>query len=269
MPTRTMPEKFIEGRVVGRTDYSESLFTLRFEAAIAPFIAGQFLRVGTEVERDGMRVPELRPYSLVNPPDDPVLEIVLTVVPSSAGGVVSPALHRLRLGDPILVGPRANGFFILEEVPPAPVLWALATGTGLGPFLSILATDRAWQQFATIVLVHAVRHAAELTYRERIAQLTERQGERFRYVPIVSRESHPGALRGRIPALIASGELEARAGVELKPTNSHVMLCGNPGMLRDTTAVLESRGLTRHRPRKPGQITSEAYWSDEASGSAA
>ncbi len=255
-----MAEKFIEGRVVGRTDYTESLFALHFSAAIAPFEAGQFLRVGTEVMKDGASVPELRPYSLVNAPDDDVLEIVLTVVPERAGGVVSPALHRLRVGDGLLVGPRANGFFTLGEVPSAPVLWALATGTGLGPFLSILATDRAWQQFDTIVLVHAVRHAAELTYRDRIARLAEQHGERFRPLSVVSREPHPGALRGRIPALIASGELESSAGVALTATTGHVMLCGNPDMLRDTTAVLEARGLTRHRPRKPGQITTEAYW---------
>lgn len=255
-----MAEKFIEGRVVGRTDYTESLFALRFSAAIAPFEAGQFLRVGTHVVRDGAAVPELRPYSLVNAPDDDALEIVLTVVPEAAGGVVSPALHRMRAGDTVLVGPRANGFFTLAEVPSAPTLWALASGTGLGPFLSILATDRAWQQFDHVVLVHAVRHAAELTYRERIAALGQRYGERFRYLPVVSREPHSEALPGRIPALLTSGELEARAGLPLTPATSHVMICGNPDMLRDATAVLEARGLTKHRPRKPGQITTEAYW---------
>ncbi|MCS6997176.1 MAG: ferredoxin--NADP reductase [Casimicrobiaceae bacterium] len=250
----------MEGRVVARSDFTETLFALRFDAQIEAFSAGQFVRVGVWIERKGERIAELRPYSLVNAPEERPLEVVLTLVPESAGGVVSPALHRLRPGDALLVGRRPNGFFTLSEVPSAPTLWALSTGTGLGPFLSILATERAWQQFETIVLVHAVRYGRELIYRDRIEGFAARHGTRFRYVPIVSREDHPGALRGRIPALITSGELEARAGLTIERERCHVMLCGNPGMLADTTAVLEARGLTKHRLRKPGQITTEAYW---------
>lgn len=257
-----MAEKFIEGVVVDRTDYSPALFSLRFLAPIEPFISGQFLRVGTFVRRSDRAdlLPELRPYSLVNPTDDPVLEIVLTAVPFERGGLVSPALHALRPGDRILTGPRANGFFTLNEIPSAQVLWALATGTGLGPFLSILASEQAWHQFGTIVLVHAARHANELTYRDRIASLQQRRGRRLRYLRVLSRDTSPGALPGRIPALIASGELERHADLALTAETSHVMLCGNPGMLRDTTAVLEARGLRKHRLRKPGHITTEAYW---------
>jgi ferredoxin--NADP+ reductase len=38
------------------------------------------------------------------------------------------------------------------------------------------------------------------------------------------------------------------------------MLCGNPDMVRDTTAALEERGFKRNRRKQPGQITIEAYW---------
>ena len=41
-----MSEKFIEGRIVGRVDYTDSLFSLRFEAPMDPFIAGQYCRAG-------------------------------------------------------------------------------------------------------------------------------------------------------------------------------------------------------------------------------
>jgi ferredoxin--NADP+ reductase len=40
------------------------------------------------------------------------------------------------------------------------------------------------------------------------------------------------------------------------------MICGNPGMVRDTTAVLEARGLKKNKRRDPGQITTEQYWKD-------
>jgi ferredoxin--NADP+ reductase len=38
------------------------------------------------------------------------------------------------------------------------------------------------------------------------------------------------------------------------------MLCGNPQMLRDTTAALVERGLRKHRRRAPGHITVESFW---------
>ncbi len=257
----TVAEKFLEGRVLARIEHNSQLLSLRFAAAIEPFESGQFLRVGTWIHRaDGSASAELRPYSLVNAPHEDTLEIVFNVIPAEAGGLVSPALARLQVGDTILVGPRANGFFTPSEVPKAEVLWALATGTGIGPFLSMLACEPIWQKFERIVLVQAVRHAADLIYRERIAQFAQCRGARFQHIRVVSREEAPGALRGRIPALIASGALEAATSLNLSVDNSHVMLCGNPDMLHDTTAVLEARGLTRHRPRKPGQFSTEAYW---------
>src|SRR5207237_7501328 len=133
-------------------------------------------------------------------------------------------------------------------------LWLVSTGTGLAPFLSLLRTEALWQRFHNVVLVHAVRYARELTYRDLI------QKTRARYVTFVSREAAPGSLAGRIPAAIADGRLESAAGLPLTPQNSHVMLCGNPQMLRDATAALAARGMRKHRRRAPGHITVESFW---------
>jgi ferredoxin/flavodoxin---NADP+ reductase len=47
----------------------------------------------------------------------------------------------------------------------------------------------------------------------------------------------------------------------LDAANSHVMLCGNPQMVRDTQQILkDSRGMQKHFKRKPGHMTSEHYW---------
>ena len=103
-------------------------------------------------------------------------------------------------------------------------------------------------------MVHAVRRANELTYREVIT------GTPARYVSFVSRETRQGSLAGRIPAAIADGRLEAAAGVKLAPESSHVMLCGNPDMLKDVQALLAARGMKKHRRRAPGHITVESFW---------
>ena len=53
--------------------------------------------------------------------------------------------------------------------------------------------------------------------------------------------------------------LEDQAGRAISPDHSHVMLCGNAGMITDATRILEQRGLRRHLRREPGQITTEKY----------
>ena len=156
--------------------------------------------------------------------------------------------------------PRANGFFSIGELPAADALWCISTGTGIGPFLSILRTAEPWEKFARVVLVHAVRIAEDLAYPDVIAGVARAHPGAFAYVPVVSREAHPGALPGRIPALIADGRLESRAGIALSPENSHAMLCGNPAMVDDVQATLAQRGMRRHRRKEPGHITLETYW---------
>ncbi len=259
-----MSQKFIEGCVVGRKDHTSNLFSLLFEAPLASFIAGQYCQVGLKLpvngEPEAAHALVMRPYSLVNAPHERPFEIVLTEVPERLGGVLTPALHRLHVGDAVFVSPIAYGFFSMPEVPDADVLWGLATGTANGALLSCLKTDEPWQKFRKIVLVHAVRTAAELTYRDQVDAIARAYPGRFQYIPFVSREGHDGALRGRIPNAIADGSLEAQAGIELNGETAHCMVCGNPEMVADTLAVLKARGLKKHRRKEAGQITTEAYW---------
>lgn len=248
---------WVEGRVAGRRQWTHELFSLAVLAPAVTFTAGQFARLALPAP-PGHPEPMIgRPYSFVNPPHLAPHEFYLIVVP---GGPLSPRLAALEPGAPIWLGPRANGFFSVPEVPPAEVLWCLATGTGIGPFLSMLRTADTWAQFERVVLVHAVRHGVELTYRDAISAIEHERAGAFAYVPMVSRETVPGAMAGRIPAAIEDGRLEGRVGIALSPGNSHAMLCGNPAMVEDTQKVLAQRGMRRHRRREPGHVTVETYW---------
>ena len=238
---------WLEGRVVENRRWTETAFSLRVEAPRLRFEAGQFVRIALEEEL-------ARPFSFVNPPPDPVLEFYGIVVPQ---GPLSPRLARLRAGERLLVASNPAGFLVLSEVPEAETLWLVSTGTGIAPFLSILRTETPWKRFRNVVLVHAVRHAAELVYRDVIRKLSKDHG--LRSVTFVSRETSPGSLAGRIPTAIRDGRLEQAAGLALAG-NVHVMLCGNPDMLKDAQAALGERGLRKHRRRTPGQITVESFW---------
>jgi ferredoxin/flavodoxin---NADP+ reductase len=249
--------KWVEGKVAGKRQWNERLFSLQVTAPQVAFVAGQFARLALPAP-SGSKEPMLgRPYSFVNPPHMEPHEFYFNVLPE---GPLSPRLAALEKDDSVWLLDRANGFFAVSELPDSAALWCLATGTGLGPYLSILRTDEPWEKFERIVLVHGVRHAADLSYADAIAGLVRERSGRFTFAPLVSREPHKGALSGRIPDAIGDGRLEAWTGVPLTAENAHAMLCGNPAMLHDTQALLEQRGMRRHRRREPGHFTLEAYW---------
>lgn len=242
---------WITGRVKARRQWSEDLFSLVVDAQVEAFQAGQFTKLALITEEKKIS----RAYSYVNAPGQDC-EFYLVTIPE---GQLTPHLARLQEGDEVLVQRRAAGFLTLEEVPPGRDLWMIATGTGIGPFVSILTEGSCWQQFERILLVHGVRFADELSYREQIADVTrDRPG--FAYLPFVSRERLEGAGQGRITHAITDGGLEDKAGVSFSAEHSRVMLCGNPQMVHDTISALKAKGLTKHLRRKPGQILMENYW---------
>lgn len=245
---------WLDAKVVENKQWNDRLHSLRLQVDFPPFKAGQFTRLALDIDGELIN----RPFSLVNAPDEQPLDFYFIEVPD---GLLSTRLATLQAGDEIKVAPKAAGLLTLDQLPEARHLYLLATGTGIGPFLSIIKTATVWQQFEKVVLVHAVRFQNELTYQETIAETQAAQPDNFVYIPIVSREDCDFALSGRIPQAIEDGRLEQRAGVEISPAESQVMLCGNPAMIQETMDLLiEQRGMKKHSRRDPGQISIEKYW---------
>jgi len=245
--------QWVEGRVVENIHWSENLFTLKIDADVDSFTAGQFTSLGLDIA--GERIA--RPYSYLSSPKQRPLEFFFY---TATGGSLSNALVKLKPNESVWVKRQANGFFTLDEVPESNELWMLGTGTGVAPFFSILNTDEPWTRFKKIVLVHAVRTKIDLRYQKLIALLQEKRGNQFKFQAFVSREKISGTIEGRIPAAILDGSLEAAVNLPLSAKDSHVMLCGNPDMVKDTVELLKARNLRKNRRRSPGHITVENYW---------
>lgn len=137
--------EWVNGKVTQVKQWTDGLFSTVVNAPIDPFTAGQFAKLALEI--DGERVQ--RAYSYVNAPDDANLEFYLVTVPE---GKLSPRLSQLQPCSEVMVTKEAAGFFVLDEVPDCDTLWMLATGTAIGPYLSILqqgagtgaSTTRCW-----------------------------------------------------------------------------------------------------------------------------
>jgi len=245
---------WIEGKVIAITHFTAHLFSLTVQADIAPFIPGQFTKLAMHI--DGQRFA--RAYSYVNAPRDRNLEFYIVKVEK---GKLTSQLHQLQANDSIMLTRNATGYFTLTEVPDSKILWLLATGTGIAPYLSMLQQGDNLSRFDKIVLVHAVRYMQDLSYLALMEQLKNRFAAQLYIQPIVSRELVSGALHGRIPELIQNGALEDAINLPLNAKQSHVMLCGNPDMITEAQAVLRNnKHMNKNLRRTPGQFTSELYW---------
>jgi ferredoxin/flavodoxin---NADP+ reductase len=253
-------EKFTREAITWIHPWTDHLFSFRTtRPASFRFTAGQFARLGVE-KSDGSVA--WRAYSMVSGPYDEFLEFYSIVVP---GGEFTSELSRLKVGDTVLIDKQNHGFLTLSRFQGGKDLWLLSTGTGIAPFLSILQDLEAWENFEHIVVAHSVRQAKELAYRELIESFSQHEifkehAHKLIYIPIVTRESLPGASSERLTALIGSGKLESLAGIAFDMDKSRFMLCGNPEMVDDTRQALKAKGFRTARQSTPGQIAVENYW---------
>jgi len=245
---------WLEGKIVNRKQWCADLYSIKIKTEPLQFVAGQFVNVG--LDHDDVKIQ--KPYSLVNAPSDPLLEIHLNTV---KGGNFSPLLTSLFEGDTVYISNRSSGLLTLNEVSDkASNLWFFATGTGVGPFISILNTEEPWLRFDKIILCYSVRKAEEMAYREDLKGLLKRHPNKFIFVPFITREPALDAIHSRITTFLGSGALESYLGIELTAESSHVMLCGNSAMILETTALLQQKGLRLHNRREPGHISTEKYF---------
>ena len=247
-----MTEKWVQGEVVSVKHWTDSLYSIKIDAPNVRFTAGQYTKISLNIDDEDVA----RPYSFVNSPDESLLEIYSVSVPN---GPLSTSLKKLNKGDPIKVGTHGNGFLVLDEIPIVENIWMLATGTGLGVFISLLKTSDPWQRFENIVLVHGVRNSNELIYQDQINEFDKMNPGKFKYVKTVTREEKEGCLNMRIPAGLDSKMIQESANLEINQ-DSQIMICGNPDMINDTVELLGKQGLERNRRSKPGNITLEKYW---------
>lgn len=248
---------FYEERVLSVHHWTETLFSFTTTRdATFRFKNGQFTMIGLKVGEK----PLLRAYSLASTNYDEALEFFSIKVPD---GPLTSRLQNLKVGDPIIVGKKAVGTLVLDNLKDGRRLFLLGTGTGLAPFLSLIRDPETYERYEQVVLVHGCRQVAELAYGERIQSelpqdefLGETIRQQLTYYPTVTRE--PFRNRGRITDLITSGQLFADIGQQgFDPASDRFMLCGSPQMLADLKTIFEERGLTEGNTGEPGDYVIE------------
>jgi len=248
---------FNKEQVLSVQHWTESLFS--FTTTRDPgfrFQNGQFTMMGLEV--DGR--PLLRAYSVASANHEESLEFFSIKV---ADGPLTSRLQKIREGDTVLVGRKATGTLIVDNLLPGSRLLLLSTGTGVAPFASLIKDPEVYERFETIVLVHGCRQVSELAYGERLVRNLESDEffgsilkDKLIYYPTVTRE--PFRNRGRITDLITSERLFN--DVDLKPLDietDRLMMCGSSSMLEDLRSILKERGFSEGNHSEPGHFVIE------------
>ena len=220
------------------------------------FQNGQFAMIGLEVEGR----PLLRAYSMVSADYDETLEFLSIKVPD---GPLTSRLQHIKVGDEIIVGRKAVGTLLQDNLLPARHLYLLGTGTGLAPFMSVIKDPDVYERYEKVVLVHGCREVSELAYSDLIEkELPENEffGEMVRdklvYYPTVTRERFRN--EGRITDLITSGKLFDDIGLP-RPTkdDDRFMLCGSPQLLDDMRKIIADMEFEEGSQAEPGHFVIE------------
>jgi ferredoxin/flavodoxin---NADP+ reductase len=248
---------FYREKVLSVQHWTDTLFSFKATRDTGfRFQNGQFAMIGLEVEGR----PLMRAYSMASANHEEELEFFSIKVPD---GPLTSRLQRIKEGDTILVGRKATGTLISDNLLPGERLLLLSTGTGLAPFASLIKDPDVYERFEKIVLVHGCRQVNELAFGEQlVATLTEDElfgpllAEKLSYYPTVTRE--PFRNRGRITDLITSEQLFNDIGQKpLNVESDRIMMCGSPGMLEELKQMLEARAFAEGNHTEPGHFVIE------------
>ena len=237
-----MSEKHLTARIVDRKEVAADLFVLKVHPGGAfPYLAGQYATLGVEVE--GKRLE--RPYSMCSSPYEEELEFFVERVDR---GELSPLLHAMDKGSPLLLRRFAKGRFTLDLRSGRKNHLLLSTVTGVAPYVSYVRTVNAdWKGGGTpmpgehrLFCVHGASRSEELGYREELEKYAA-EVPWLKYVPTVSRPwedlDWKGEL-GRVDDLIRK-YLHLWG---LKPEDTTAYLCGHPNMVSNGREILLRAG---------------------------
>lgn len=236
--------------------WTKNLFSIILNAKINNFYAGQFTKLALEINNKKIK----RAYSYINSPQNKNYEFYISNVRK---GTLSPYLYNLKINDKIFISKNSSGIFILNNIKSCENLWMLSTGTGIGPYLSILQDNICFEKFSKIILVHSIRYIEDFSYLNLLKKIKKKYFNKLLLQIVLTRNINinKNILYGYIPNLIKNGKLEEKIGLKINNNNSHVMLCGNPEMIKQTQDFLEkTRNLSKNLRKRSGNITSERYW---------
>jgi ferredoxin--NADP+ reductase len=184
------------------------------------------------------------------------VEFFFELVPQ---GALTPLLHKLQMGDQMLMRKVPKGRFSLDTQSGRTNHLLISTVTGVAPFVSYVRTlHKDWKEGRIdgthkLFLLNGASRPWEFGYLDELNHF-DKELPWFKYVPTVSRPWDHSDWSGEIGR--ADDILRKYADHwELDASNTTAYLCGHPEMIEHSKAILRRRGFT-----DKAAVKEEVYW---------
>ncbi|MBI9069942.1 MAG: oxidoreductase [Salinivirgaceae bacterium] len=191
---------------------NSTTFIIKMERKGIDFTPGQHLVVGKKGES------EFRQYSLYNGEDSNYFEILVKEVDD---GALTPKLKKLQVGEELEINGPMGYFTISENRRKNHPIVMIATGTGIAPFKSMIASHKDMNY----KLIHGVRTIDEAY--EKVFY------PKKNYTLCTTRDKN-GDFHGRVTDFIKDQKYSK---------DTLFYLCGNSEMIFDAMEILKDKGL--------------------------
>ena len=203
---------------------TDSTFIIRLDKGDLKFKAGQHINVGPA------NSIHTREYSIYSGEDDDYIEILVKEV---TDGFISPILKKQKPGNMLVVEEPVGYFSLPQNLNENDNLIFIASGTGISPFHSFIATHPKLDY----KLIHGIRNASE--------KYDSNFYDKSRYIACTSRKKSNDDYFGRVTDFLQENPINPE---------SRFYLCGNSSMIHDVYDILEMQGV------KPEMIHAEVYF---------
>ena len=186
------------------------------------FYPGQFISLILNKDSREIR----RPYSIASQPSKKSIDLCIKIVEN---GLASPIINSLKIGDELTVlGPM--GDFILKDISKSLIF--ISTGTGIGPFRSIINYLLEKNFKNKITLLTGYRIEEEILYESEFKNL-EKLFMNFFYHRILSRSEKEE--NGYVQKLVEKN----------MSLDSHYYICGLKEMVNSVKDLLLGKGIPK------------------------
>ena len=225
---------FVRARITDKTECGTDCVRISLEPAsgweFPYFRAGQFVTLSG---RSGGSFLS-RPYSIVSSPKD-ALSGKLEVMVQKKGVFSAFLIDEAGIGSELLAG-EPSGDFHHDSIRDGSHILAVAGGSGVTPFLSMMKAICEGSEDFRLTLVYGARTKAQIPF-----DAYDFSDERINIITVLSEEEAEGYLHGFITAGLLKDHIDG---------NTSVFMCGPDAMYRFVGKELESLGFDPSKIRR-------------------
>ncbi|QTJ62791.1 ferredoxin--NADP(+) reductase [Candidatus Nardonella dryophthoridicola] len=231
--------------------WSNYLFSIKFKADILKFIPGQFTILRIKIRNNYIN----RFYSYINSYKSKILELYI-----HKSGIVSNILYNIDKNNKIFyVTKKSYGNFILPNKK-YNTLWMISSGTGIGPYISMLKSDfNKNNNFKYVKILHSIRYIKDFVYLYNIKKIINNYNNIELFI-FVTKENIKNHFNKRITYFLKKNNLIKYFGRNINIYNDHIMICGNINIINDVINIIKNKNIDYINKNYKNIFTFEKYY---------